>query len=129
MSSLVETWKRVPKRGQQAIVIGLGTIVLVLVLQQFVGSRDARSVADRFLSSHPEIEARIGHVSRVRNVGRRDFSWSPGSTLATFDLEAVGERGSLRAEIKVEKGPGGEWNVYSATLFTEEGSMSLLRQR
>jgi len=126
MSSLVETWRRLPRRGQQAVVIGLGAIVVVLILQQVVGSGDARFVADSFLSSHPEIEARIGPVSRVRNVGRRNFSWSPGTTLATFDLEAVGERGSLRAEVKAEKEPNGGWEVYSATLFTKQGPMSLL---
>lgn len=124
----MKTWTRLPGRGRQAVVIGLGAIVLVFLLQQIVGLADARLVADSFISSHPEVEAQVGPVSQVRSVGRRNFSWSPGSTLAAFDLEVEGKTGSLPAEVKVAKVPSGEWEVYSGTLFTKQGPVSLLRR-
>ena len=126
MSQLATYWRKLPRRARQAVVIGPLAIAVVLGLQQLIGSEEAQRAGEEFLMSHPVVAQQVGEVSEVRHVGRQDFSFGLGGSLGTFDFEAVGRTGALRAEVKVENTPSGGWSVYSATLFTDDGPIPLM---
>jgi hypothetical protein len=119
---------RFPKRVKQGLVVAISVLALVLALQYFMGSPQALHAAAEFLVSNAEIRQRVGldvQVKRFGSLWRSDFGWTPGSTYATYELQLVGQNGSMRARIKLKKSNSSEWVVYSATLWTPEGPVAI----
>lgn len=121
-------FSRLPKRVKQGLVVAVSVVVVVLALQYFMGSPQALHTAEEFLVSNPKIRERVGPDVEVKRPGwfwRSDFGWTPGSTYATYQLQLVGQNGSMRARIKLKKSNSSDWVVYSATLWTPEGPVAI----
>jgi hypothetical protein len=129
-SAVPENRKRLVRRLGELLVLVVGVLIAVSVVQ--IRSRpeasagSPRQVAASFLSAHAEVLERVGAVARVEDMAPQRVSTGPAQELATYYLEVVGDRGTVRAEVEMKQGTDGTWHVHAATLFTDDGPIPLL---
>lgn len=122
--------KRLVRRLGEMLVLVVGLLIAVSVVRlrsrPASGPENPRQVAASFLSAHAEVRERVGAVARVEDMAPQRVSAGPSQELATYYLEVVGERGTVRAEVEMKEGGDGTWHVHAATLFTQDGPVPLL---
>jgi hypothetical protein len=114
-------------RAKQGLIVGAIVLLAVFTLQNLMGGPEAERAARSWLLSNAEVERRLGPNLTIQNFGlpgRCNLSWSPGSTIAEFRLQVGGEKGNASATIKMKK-RADQWQVDDATLWTNEGGVSL----
>ena len=119
---------KLPRRVKQGLAIAALLLLGVPALQYLMGAPEARIAAEGFLVSNPQIREQLGMDVEVGQCGlfwRSDFGWTPGSTFVTYQLQLVGQKGSMRARIKLRRSDGSKWDVYSATIWTSDGPVAI----
>lgn len=124
----MKSFAALPKRVKDGVAVGICVLVAVLLLQYLMGTPRALHAAEEFLISNPTVREQLGPDVEVKSPAwfwRSDLGWTPGSTYAQYQFRLVGDKGSMRARIKLRKSNSSEWVVYSATLWTPEGPVAI----
>lgn len=119
--------KDLSKRTMQAIVIGVALFVALTLTKQLLPTPEALRSAEEFLRTHPTVAKWVGPEVKVdaELVTRSYLGWTPGTTFTTYELRVTGHDGTLRTRVELKNPPDSDWIVYSATLWTPKGPVTL----